>query len=74
MLLSVLSWVLAVLRMLGGVRCVLLRVLAMRRVLPMLGVLRVHRVLRMLRVLRVLTVLAMLVVGATVLREVLCVG
>lgn len=73
-LLSVLSRVLTVLRVLGGVRRVLLRVLAVGRVLPVLGVLRVNGVLRVLRVLRVLTVLAVLVVGAAVLREVLRVG
>lgn len=70
-LLSVLSRVLTVLRVLGGVRRVLLRVLAVGRVLPVLGVLRVNGVLR---VLSVLTVLVVLVVGAAVLREVLCVG
>lgn len=75
MLLSVLRRVLAVLRVLGGVWRVLLWVLAvgwvLRWVLPMLGV---CSVLRVLWVLTVLGVLAVLVVGAAVLREVLCVG
>lgn len=78
MLLSVLLWVLAVLRVLGGVWRMLLRVLAVGRVLrwvlPMLGVCSVLRVLWVLTVLAVLGVLAVLVVGAAVLREVLCVG
>lgn len=72
MLLSVLRRVLAVLRVLGGVRRVLLRVLAVGRVLrwvlPVLGVRDV------LRVLTVLAVLGVLAVGPAVLREVLCVG
>lgn len=81
MLLSVLRRVLAVLRVLGGVWRVLLRVLAVGRVLrwvlPVLGVrsvLGVLWVLTVLAVLGVLAVLVVLVVGAAVLREVLCVG
>lgn len=68
MLLSMLRRVLVVLRVLGGVWRVLLWVLTVGWVLPMLGVCSV------LRVLRVLSVLAVLVMGAGVLREVLCVG
>lgn len=75
MLLSVLLWVLAVLRMLGGVWRVLLWVLAVGRVLRwVLSMLGVRSVLRVLTVLAVLGVLAVLVVGAAMLREVLCVG
>lgn len=77
-LLSVLRRVLAVLRVLGGVWRVLLWVLAVGRVLrwvlPVLGVRSVLGVLWVLTVLAVLGVLAVLVVGAAVLREVLCVG
>lgn len=67
-LLPVLRGVLAVLRVLGGVGRVLLRVLTVGRVLPVL------RVCGVLWVLAVLAVLAVLVVGAGVLREVLRVG
>lgn len=78
MLLSVLRRVLAVLRVLGGVWRVLLWVLAVGRVLrwvlPVLGVRSVLGVRWVLTVLAVLGVLAVLVVGAAVLREVLCVG
>lgn len=71
MLLSVLRRVLAVLRVLGGVWRVLLRVLTVGWVLPMLGM---CSMLRVLWVLTVLSMLAVLVMGAAVLREVLCVG
>lgn len=74
MLLSVLRRVLAVLRVLGGVWRVLLRVLTVGWVLPVLRVCSVLGVLWVLIVLTVLGVLAVLVVGAGVLREVLCVG
>lgn len=80
----VLLRVLAVLRVLGGVWRVLLRVLAvglvLRWMLPVLGVrsvlgmLGVLLVLTVLAVLAVLGVLAVLVVRAPVLREVLRVG
>lgn len=66
------AWMLlSMLSVLGGMWCVLLGVLAVGRVLPVLGV---SSVLRVLLVLTVLAVLGVLAVGATVLREVLCVG
>lgn len=71
MLLSMLRRVLAVLRVLGGVWRVLLWVLTVGWVLPVLGV---CSMLGVLTVLTVLGVLAVLVVGATVLRKMLCVG
>lgn len=74
MLLSMLRRVLAVLRVLGRMWCVLLWVLGVLGVLPVLGVRSVLGVLWVRTVLAVLGVLAVLVVGAAVLREVLCVG